>query len=42
MWRSYQQINRRNSKSINVGNVKVGGDSPYYSKILIWSKSFAV
>ena len=28
MWRSYQQINRRNSKSINVGNVKVGGDSP--------------
>ena len=28
MWRSYQQIDRRKSRSINVGNVKVGGKAP--------------
>ena len=28
MWRSYQQIDRRKSRSINVGNVKVGGEAP--------------
>jgi len=28
MWRSYQQIDRRKSQSINVGNVKVGGNAP--------------
>ena len=28
MWRSYQQIDRRKSRSINVGNVKVGGNAP--------------
>ncbi len=28
MWRSYQQIDRRKSRSIDVGNVKVGGKAP--------------
>jgi len=28
MWRSYQQIDRRKSQSINVGTVKVGGNAP--------------
>jgi len=28
MWRSYQQIDRRKSQSINVGDVKVGGNAP--------------
>jgi len=28
MWRSYQQIDRRKSRSINIGNVKVGGKAP--------------
>jgi len=28
MWRSYQQIDRRKSRTINVGNVKVGGNAP--------------
>ena len=28
MWRSYQLIDRRKSRSINVGNVKVGGKAP--------------
>tara|TARA_B100001123_G_C15277993_1_gene1012948 strand:+ start:460 stop:1554 length:1095 start_codon:yes stop_codon:yes gene_type:complete len=28
MYRAYQKINRRKSKSINVGHVKIGGDAP--------------
>ena len=28
MHRPYQKINRRKSRSINVGNVKIGGENP--------------
>ena len=28
MFRSYQKIDRRKSKIIEIGNVKVGGDNP--------------
>ena len=28
MYRTYQKIDRRKSKVINVGNLKIGGDNP--------------
>ena len=28
MYRSYQKIDRRKSKVVNVGNLKIGGDNP--------------